>query len=529
MTDRGLALPFDESTARPRLVLWSLAGAFAWFALLWALSLRATGGAFEYPLDDVYIFLAIAGEIAAGGYGVNPGEPASAASSPLYPFLLAPFAGTDLARWVPLGINTLALGGVAWLWAALVGRAALAPAAAAGVAFLGPVALNFAGLATLGMEHGLHLAATLAVAIGLVDLVRGGRVTPLLVAGAILGPALRPEALAVSGVAALVLAGRRPWQGLLLGLAAIAPLAIFAGALWWGGIGPVPNSIAAKTRFPALDDLSALERRVTLVGMFLTKPMAKVLVVQAALLSVLALALRKGTGWLALAGAAVAAAHMVFGQIDWLNRYETYAVVFAAAMGLVASGALAPRLRSVLATLLLLQPAIHYVPDSLRRVPDSVAAVNAQQRQMARIAVCYDAPVAVNDLGWVAWASPHAVLDLWGLASPRALAARHDGAPRAWASRLLDRHDVDAALLYPQMADALPGDWTVIGTLWIDGPRGVVFGDEVRLYARPGTGERLSDAIGCVADDLPHNARLTRLSCSRGSRAGAWASCRSSG
>ena len=53
------------------------------------------GGVFEYPLDDVYIHLAMAEQIAAGGYAVNAGEDGSAASSPIYPLLLVPFAGTE--------------------------------------------------------------------------------------------------------------------------------------------------------------------------------------------------------------------------------------------------------------------------------------------------------------------------------------------------------------------------------------------------------------------------------------------------
>ena len=40
----------------------------------------AYAGVFEYPLDDVYIHLAMAEGISQGTYGVNPGVAASAAS-----------------------------------------------------------------------------------------------------------------------------------------------------------------------------------------------------------------------------------------------------------------------------------------------------------------------------------------------------------------------------------------------------------------------------------------------------------------
>ena len=42
------------------------------------------------------------------------------------------------------------------------------------------------------------------------------------------------------------------------------------------------------------------------------------------------------------------------------------------------------------------------------------------------------APVAVNDLGWVAWRNDEYVLDLWGLASLQALEARRTYVESAW-------------------------------------------------------------------------------------------------
>ena len=67
--------------ARPNtLPILGLLAALAGF-LLWEIAALLHAGVFEYPLDDVYIHLAIASEIMRGGYGVNAGEPASAASS----------------------------------------------------------------------------------------------------------------------------------------------------------------------------------------------------------------------------------------------------------------------------------------------------------------------------------------------------------------------------------------------------------------------------------------------------------------
>ena len=73
-------------------VLAGAIGALAAFMALTILAISRGVGGFEYPLDDPYIHMAVAEEIVSGGYGVNAGEYASAASSPLYPLLLTPFA-----------------------------------------------------------------------------------------------------------------------------------------------------------------------------------------------------------------------------------------------------------------------------------------------------------------------------------------------------------------------------------------------------------------------------------------------------
>ena len=134
-----------------------------WVFLIGGGILRA-GGVFEYPLDDVYIHLAMAEQIAGGGYGVNINEAASAASSPLYPFLLAPFAQDSIGRVMPFALNLIAMVGAVWVWALICWRAL--PEDKAGRAWvligagLAPAGLNLAGATMTAMEHTPHIAAT---------------------------------------------------------------------------------------------------------------------------------------------------------------------------------------------------------------------------------------------------------------------------------------------------------------------------------------------------------------------------------
>ena len=213
-----------------RLTALALLGAVLPTLLLIVLTLRATGGTWEYALDDVYIHLAMSDGVARGEYGVNAGEAASASSSILYSYLLAPFSGTALHVLWPLALGLAGLIAAALLWARLLVQAAglagdgpvwLLPL----MAVIGPVLMHFPAMAVIGMEHMLHITATLAVLSGLVTLATGGGIGWLLVAGLVLNPLLRFEGMAVLllGCAAILLMGR-PRAALAILAVALVPL-----------------------------------------------------------------------------------------------------------------------------------------------------------------------------------------------------------------------------------------------------------------------------------------------------------------
>jgi len=82
-------------TPAPNLARTAVVSGLVMFAVLQAMAAARAFWTFEYPLDDTYIHLAMASQIAHGGYGVNAGEYSSAASSALYPLLLTPFPDTS--------------------------------------------------------------------------------------------------------------------------------------------------------------------------------------------------------------------------------------------------------------------------------------------------------------------------------------------------------------------------------------------------------------------------------------------------
>ena len=62
-------------------------------------------GKFVFTLDDPYIHLSLAEQIFNGEYGINPNHKSAPSSSILWPFILAPFAGLEIAPYIILFLN----------------------------------------------------------------------------------------------------------------------------------------------------------------------------------------------------------------------------------------------------------------------------------------------------------------------------------------------------------------------------------------------------------------------------------------
>jgi hypothetical protein len=93
-----------ESSAG-RLIAFSVGLYLFLCAVLVAGVLIKTHGHLVYSLDDPYIHLGLAENIAKGHYGINLTEYSSPSSSILWPFLLVPFAGNAAACLCSAGLE----------------------------------------------------------------------------------------------------------------------------------------------------------------------------------------------------------------------------------------------------------------------------------------------------------------------------------------------------------------------------------------------------------------------------------------
>ena len=449
----------------------ALIAALAGFGWLQYLAYVHAGMVFQYPLDDPYIHMAIAEQMRAGGYGVNDGEYAAAASSVLFPVLLLPFAGEAAQRFMPLFWNIVGLGLAAYFWGRILWLSGYAGRLSGlFLAILGPIALNMAGLAFTGMEHALHLAASLAILLGLIHFLQGGQIPTILMAGILLAPLLRFEGLALALVAAGVVALRgRVGAGVGLAALAVGPVLVFALFLMSLGLDPMPSSISAKLATApeygggiqgwGLSKLSRLAERPQQI-------LAAFLVTAAALYLVPAVRASNRV-WLLGVVLLAGGAHLIFAQFGWMDRYEIYILVTAAAGTLATTQASQNLFVRLLPVAAIGFAASFYLPTVVRLYPWRPFFIELQQAQMARFAKeVLKEPVAVNDIGLVAWRNPNYVLDLWGLASHRARALRLDDPQPFWPDALTKEQGVKFAMVFEDWFEkGLGEDWQLLGRL----------------------------------------------------------------
>jgi hypothetical protein len=498
-----------------------------------AASASLCGGKLVYTLDDAYIHLAMSEQISAGGYGVNPGETASACSSVVYPLLLVPGAGTGLHEILPLVVNALALLltlHLIWNYLVDLGFAEVpgGRALCAAVVLISIPALNLLGLVFTGMEHSLHVLAAVAVLSGVARYLDSGRIPWTLAAAVVLGPLVRYEALAASLAAVLVLGltGARR-AAAVLAVAFLAPVAGFTLFLVSKGLPPLPSSVLVKSAVAASGVSLSIGGVVsTLIAnlkrsLLMARPGILLGSFFVAVSAALVLSRRRGRTALGLYCLLVVGAHLLVGRYDWFNRYEAYVVATAAlaAVGFWREAVLGavrragPALSVVAAVLIGGFVGLDYLAG-LKQLPAASNNIYEQHHQMHRFVTEHlHEDVAVNDLGWVAYRNPNYVLDLWGLASESARRARADGLTVAEMEALIGDRDISVVMIYETwFTECIPEAWTRVARLHLSRrPESPSFSHVEFFVTRP---ERVAGVRRLLADfaaTLPPGPRLEIL------------------
>jgi len=454
--------------------LYLLVVAVVWFAIR-----HADGGHFIYALDDAYIHLALAENIARGHYGINAIEASSPSSSILWPFLLVPFAGKAWHIYVPLFWNVLfgiaatcLIAGAIHRWPPQAdenGRMAWGKQLLTALFVM--LTANLASLTFLGMEHVLQVLIAICCAFGMMEALSGRRIPNWCIAAAVIGPAVRYEDLSLTVAIGLALwgLGERKKAGAVIALSLI-PLIGFSLFLRNHQLPMLPTSVMVKGGVYSTH-ASLAHRLVRLVGGDLNQAITKsarwpVLVLFLVFVPIFWQERVKARRYVFAGVLLVGIMHLALGRFGWFFRYEVYALILLT-MILLRVLAEQPRFLFGYFVLGLVFCAAPYIA-ALHATVTATHDVYGQQYQMHRFANdFYGHDFAVNDLGMVSYQKPLGtyVLDVFGLASPEA--SRQVSKTPEWLDGIVKRHGVKLAMLYPEWFD-IPLNWIPVAKMCLD-------------------------------------------------------------
>ncbi len=473
--------------------------------------LLINSGFFVYTLDDPYIHLALAENIVQGHYGINAGEYSAPSSTILWPFILAPLAGSMLGAYVPLLINILAAIGTLVVFVRILERSmpdvkpGLRPSYISLFAVLLMLATNTIGLIFTGMEHSLQLFLCVTIVWGLILEADEQKLTGWLPWAIVAAPLIRYECLTISLVALVYLWVRGYYRQSALSTTAIVILvggfSLFLVKL---GLEPLPTSVLAKSS--VVSDGGAAGSVLDNLKANLAHSRGAWLALAMLLCITFAFVSRRNARERLLAGTGAVAIgmHLLLGQHGWYNRYEIY--IWAAAVlilvyigrGWLARGLghATPVKATAVATLWVLVIAAPYMYDLLT-LPVASSNIYEQHYQMHRFAVdYYDGPVAVNDLGYVSYQNPKYVLDLGGLTSLEVLHLSRASADPEWMNRVSAARDVQLAMIYDRWFESLSANWRKVGELQLGRSQITASQTTVSFYAL--TDEAYARARGVI-------------------------------
>jgi hypothetical protein len=517
-------------------------------------SLAGTQGKIVYALDDAYIHMAVAKNLALHHvWGISPDGFTACNSALGWPLLLAAaYAVFGVRDAIPLLLN-LVFGALLVWFAWRVLRRHISSSFWLSVGVLAAVFLTpIAPLLFAGMEHTLHLLATAAFVFTAADVLsegdgasvdgpagkdagHGGLARMLLPLLAMLTVLARYEGLFVVGVVFLLLLVRRRLLDAVLvlagGLLPVTVFGLYAHAQGWGYL---PNSLLLKappSSFTSLHGLRIMLERLQVVLVNTPQLLHPAL----ALLLLAWVLARRRPFWgrmqaaiLICVGALVM--HATFASVGYFYRYEAYLVglsvlVFCAGLAgaLPEAARLGSRWRSavtagiVAAVVILGWPLGVRAVRAFREAPVAPRNIFEQQYQMGLfLAQNYpSATVCLNDIGAVSYLSDVHVVDLVGLASVEVLVMKYSQTYSIPAiERLGEIHGARLAIVYdrwfwPVLPLQPPPSWRMVGQWQIQ--NNVACGnDTVSFYSIGGEEEeQLKSNLRRYSARLPAGVRVS--------------------
>lgn len=435
-------------------------------------SVRVNDGNLVYTLDDPYIHMAIAKNLATHGvFGVTRFAFSSSSSSPLWIVLLAvSYRLLGVSAWMPGVLAALfavaALYGTDVLARRLGVRAWGRFFAALSVAYFSPLI----PVVSTGMEHSMHAFFAITLVSATLSFTQDPKRRKLVVLGiaGFLAVGARYESLFLVVPLAGMLVFMKQWRGASTLLATSTLPIIAYGVLSFShGSYFLPNSLMLKGHFPHVDGLESVAMALGYRGFGLLTMTRHLLAISILLLLGAGKPHRRDiSAFIALSLVCSLMLHLQFASVGWFYRYEAYLI--AVSLPVIASlyfADFAPsasrfprpqkassRIALLGCMVLLLWPLHHRAKESLAQVVAASSHIYRQQYHMADFIRRMYPPsvrVALNDLGAVSFYTDADILDLWGLGSTEVMRAKRKGAyDTEMIRQLLTKRQVDVVMVY---------------------------------------------------------------------------------
>ena len=519
---------------------WPLIFAFVTLTALmitfYSVSTSKNGGAFIYPLDDTYIHMAMAKNLANHGvWSIRPHGFTSSSSSPLWTLTLAVFFRIfGINDYIPLLLN-IAFGFslliVFYLilnrWVQGQWRQILF---LLGLIFIVPLHV----LILSGMEHTLHNLLSLlffffATQLLTNDHVKRGKYIALLFIAPLLTSSRYEGLFMVFVFCLLLLAEKKISPALSIGAISLIPLVFYGWISITSGWYAIPNSVLLKGQVlkPSLEGLIRFLGRPFIRGGDNPQLLWLILASAAFLLWVY---LKDGTepevsmpgvqAPLLLGGTVFL--HLLFAKTGWLFRYDAYLILLALSLlgaylgdrrvkWTLKKNHLACSSAFLVLTAFILTPYLERSASSLKTLFLAPANIYEQQYQMGRFLNRFynGRGVIINDIGVVSYMTDVHLLDLWGLANMETAKLKRAGQFQTTKIEALAKEqNMVIAVIYDlwfekDITGGIPSSWHRVGR-WKILNNVIAGSDKISFYSTsPAYTEELRQSLRLFSGELP--------------------------
>ncbi len=466
-------------------------------ALLQWQAMQKTGWHFCYPLDDAFIHMSVAKNLAVNHvWGVSKSEWVSTSSSPFFTFILT-------FSYIIFGVNIYSsfiislLGGilvVAAMVKELNDNSSLSYKQKIVVIVMTLILSVIPSLSLAGMEHTLQIAFTLffvhAAASYIVAKNKDTSFWPVALLAALMVFTRYENVFLVGAVCGILVLRKKPVPAFVIAGLSVLPVLLFGIFFYSKGGFPIPNSVLIKgnTNFK-----SVLGGQVSLPA--LSMSLGGILIVACLVVyDRIRRELYDRDFYIISIFIITTIFHSVFAQFGWFFRYEAYLIVLSVFHLLKMllqefnwNEYTKPNVMIVgVFSIVMCSNLVLRVLNAQRKTAGAIHNIYDQQYQMGKFVQEYynGEAVAANDIGAISYFGDVRTIDLWGLANNEVTNARRANYYTPQFLRdLVKRNNAKLIIIYDSwFKKEVSKDWVKVAKWYL--PYNVICGDDfVTFYA----------------------------------------------